>query len=78
MLPSEQKLVQEVIDRISILHDVRPDALERVEVISELREEFGAEAVGWAFRFFHALKVAEERRLAPAKEGPIWDRDLDG
>ena len=78
MLPSEQKLVQEVIDRLTLLERACPDSLERFEVMLELEDEFGTEAVRWAFRFFEALKAAEDRRMAVAGTGPLWDRELDG
>jgi hypothetical protein len=78
MLPSEQKLVEEVIERITVLQQARRDSLDWVEMIVELQEEFGTEAVRWACRFLVARGMAEDRRMAEAARGPLWDRDLDG
>jgi hypothetical protein len=78
MLPSEQRLVQQVIDRLALIERAGGDSLDRVELYLDLEEQFGEEAVQWGFRFYKALKIAEERRLAAAAGGSLWDRDLDG
>jgi hypothetical protein len=78
MLPFEQRLVEDVIDRLTLLQGRSPDSVDGAEVILEVQEEFGMEAVRWGFRFFLARGAAERRRLAAAARGPLWDRDLDG
>jgi hypothetical protein len=60
------------------LQQAELDSLDRAEVIRELQEEFGAEAVRWGFRFFVARGVAEGRRMTAAARGRLRNRDLDG
>jgi hypothetical protein len=78
MLPSERRLVQQVIDRLTLIEQWGGDSLDMAELYLELEGEFGEEAVRWGVRFYEALKVAEGRRMADADRGPLWDRDLDG
>jgi hypothetical protein len=77
MLPSEQRLVEEVIQRIDQMDGSDPDSLDRVEIVLELREEFGTEAVTWAFRFLEAKRAASDARASLREKAPLWDRDLD-
>jgi hypothetical protein len=78
MLPSEQRLVQELIDRIALFEQTQPESWQWAKLTSYLEDLYGEEPVRWAIRFFDALKVAEERRLDAAGTGPLWDRELDG
>jgi hypothetical protein len=78
MLPSERKLVQEVIDRINFIQMSEVDSLDTEELIMDLEEEFGPETVKWALRFLEALKVAQGARGPFRESDPMWDRDLDG
>ena len=78
MLPSEWHVVAAVIDRFQRLQRRKLDALEQVEVVSELQEEFRAEPVRWAICLLVARGVARESRCVPAEKEPMWDRDLDG
>jgi hypothetical protein len=78
MLPSERRLVQEVIDRLALMQQAEPDSLDWTELILDLEEGFGKEAARWGYRFYEALKIAHERRRAAEARGPLWDRDLDG
>jgi hypothetical protein len=78
MLPSERRLVQEVIDRLTHFEQMA-DSLDLIEpYLDLLEEEYGEEAVRWGYRFYEALKVAEERRMAAGDGASLWDRDLDG
>jgi hypothetical protein len=71
MLPSEQELVVEVIQRNTFLQERDPDALDTVEMVVELQKEFGTEAVKWAFRFLVARGVAEGSRRPSGKMDPM-------
>jgi hypothetical protein len=66
MLPSERRLLQKVIDRLTILRQTEPDSLDWTEMIADLEEEFGEEAVSWGYRFYVALKIAHECRMDAA------------
>jgi hypothetical protein len=78
MLPSERRLVQQVIDRLTLIEQWGGDSLDMAELCLDLEEEFGEEAVKWGVRFYEAQKVARGRRLVDVDRGPLWDRDLDG
>jgi hypothetical protein len=78
MLPSEQAIVGQVIDRITRMHRRDHDALDTAELIMELQREFGAEPVKWAFRYMLARGAAQGSRPATRERDPMWDRDLDG
>jgi hypothetical protein len=78
MLLSELKLVAQVIDRITRMQRRDPDALDTVEMIMKLQEEFGAEPVRWAYRFLVARGVAQSSLSTTGEREPMWDRDLDG
>jgi hypothetical protein len=61
------------------------DALDRVELVTELEDEFGEETVRWALRYVDVLAARSapgEPAGPPAPQGdgrgPLWDRDLDG
>jgi hypothetical protein len=78
MLPSERKLVDEVIDRITFAQGCDFDSLDTVELVMDLEEEFGAEPVKWAFRFLEARGIVLGSRQPFGEKDPMWDRDLDG
>ena len=78
MLPSEKKRIEEVIRRITRMRECAPDSLDSIELFLELQEEFGNEAVDWAYRFLEAKRTAEVPRRSPGERDPLWDRDLDG
>jgi hypothetical protein len=78
MLPSDRKLVQEIIDRLSHIEVFDLDSLDIAELMNELEEEFGPENLKWAVQFRDALRVARGHHGPAGKPDPMWDRDLDG
>jgi hypothetical protein len=54
------------------------DSLDTLEMIIELEDEYGAEAVRWAAFFLEAREIAAGSRPPAGGGDPMWDRDLDG
>jgi acyl carrier protein len=98
MIASER--IAEVVSRLTgvpveqLKAGVRPslplfgsaDALDSIELIVELEEEFDKETVRWALRYAEALvtqadSARQTKHLTPRQSSglnPLWDRELDG
>ena len=77
MLPTEQELVEKVLQRIRVIYRLGPDSLDSLEMIMDLEAEFGVEPVKSAFRFLLAREAAQGARPGSAERDSMWDPDLD-
>jgi hypothetical protein len=76
--PSYEERLDEVIGRLSAVQDCGADPLDLVEMVVDLREEFGDGIVHQAIRLLEARRKADGPRASSAASDPLWDRDLDG
>jgi len=77
MLPSEAKLIDEAICWIEQIQGCDADALDSVEMVLELQEQFGIEVVDQAIRILNNRPMRKPCRPLSGDVDPLWDRELD-